>query len=140
MVLVFFMNKFAVRHYPKITVVLLAAFLFISMPAPKAQAFEPISISLLAAALAPIVIPYVIKALPYMWKGFVNMAGAMWDAGAEFFRTGYLILGLFECTIGAPFGMFQYGLENLYDGALAPFKGALYTCLIPIRTVGLMNN
>jgi hypothetical protein len=134
------MNSISLKIYPKFAIVFIAVFLLVSIPAPKAQAFEPISISLIAAALAPIVIPYIVKAIPYMWKGFVNMAGAMWDAGAEFARTGYLIMGFFECTVGAPFGLFEPGLSNLYDGMIAPFKGALYACLIPLRTVGLFND
>ena len=112
--------------------------MFITVPAPKAEAMEPISISLLVAALAPIVLPYVIKAMPYVWKGMANMGSAMLDVGIEFARMGYLMLGFFECTIGAPFGLFPAGMRNLIDGSLAPFKAMMQMCLVPFKTAGMM--
>jgi len=126
------------RIYPKITIIVLISFLFISVPSPKAEAMEPISISLLAAALAPIVLPYVVKAMPYVWKGIVNMSSAMLDVGVEFARMGYLMLGFFECTIGIPFGLFPAGVDNLIDGSIAPFKAMVQMCLVPFKTFGMI--
>lgn len=126
------------RIYPKITIIVLISVLFVTVPKPEAKAMEPISISILAAALAPIVLPYVIKAMPYVWKGMVNMGGAMLDVGIEMARTGYLMLGFFECTIGIPFGLFPAGVNNLVDGSLAPFKAMMLMFLVPIRTVGMI--
>jgi hypothetical protein len=126
------------RVYQKITIIVLIAFLFISIPSPKAEAMEPISISLLVAALAPIVLPYVIKAMPYVWKGMVNMSSAMLDVGIEMARMGYLMLGFFECTIGIPFGLFPAGVRNLVDGSIAPFKAMMLMFLVPIKTVGMI--
>lgn len=126
------------RIYPKITIIVLVSFLFIMVPKPEAKAMEPISISILAAALAPIVLPYVIKAMPYVWKGMVNMTSAMLDVGVEMARTGYLMLGFFECTIGIPLGLFPAGVDNLIDGSLAPFKAMIQMFLVPLKTVGMI--
>lgn len=130
-------KKVKMRIYPKIAIIVLISFLIVSIPAPKAEAMEPISISLLIAALAPIVLPYVLKALPYVWKGFVNFASAMLDVGVEFARMGYLFLGFMECTIGIPFGLFRSGVKNVFDGSVAPFKAIFNIFLIPVKTVGL---
>lgn len=126
------------RIYPKITIIVLVSFLFITVPKPEAQAMEPISISILAAALAPIVLPYVIKAMPYVWKGMVNLGSAMLDVGIEMARTGYLLLGFFECTVGIPLGLFPAGLNNLVDGSIAPFKAMVQMCLVPFKTIGMI--
>lgn len=127
------------RVYPKIAIIMLVAFLFVSMPAPEADAMEPVSISLLIAALAPIVLPYVMKAMPYIWKGFVNMSSAMLDVGIEMARMGYLFVGFMEVTIGAPFGLFKAGIINIADGSIAPFKAIVKIFLVPVKTVGLMQ-
>ena len=110
----------------------------VSVPAHKAEAMEPISISLLVAALAPIVLPYVLKAMPYVWKGFVNMFSAMLDVGVEMARTGYLFIGFAECTIGIPFGLFPAGVRNICDGSIAPFKAMMAMFLVPVKTIGLI--
>ena len=127
------------RIHTKITIIVLISFLLISVPTPKAEAMEPISISLLVAALAPIVLPYVLKAMPYVWKGFVNMGSAMLDVGLEMARMGYLLLGFFECTIGLPFGLFRAGVNNIYDGTLAPFKAMGLMFLVPFKTFGIVS-
>lgn len=125
------------RIYPKVAIIVLISFLIFTMPAPKAEAMEPVSISLLVAALAPIVLPYVLKALPYVWKGFVNFASAMLDVGIEFARMGYLFLGFMECTIGLPFGLLKPGVSNIIDGSVAPFKAIIAIFMIPFKTIGL---
>ena len=126
------------RIYPKFTLIVLIAFLFVSVPAPKTEAMEPISISLLIAALAPIVLPYILKAMPYIWKGCKNMLGAMWESGVEMAKIGYLFIGLMEVTIGLPFGLFKAGLYNIYDGAIAPFKSMGMMFMVPMKTIGMM--
>ncbi|MBN1865290.1 MAG: hypothetical protein JW808_10350 [Victivallales bacterium] len=129
------------RLYPKIFLVLLISALLLSpAAAPEADAMEPISISLLAAALAPIVLPYVIKALPYVWKGFVNFSSAMMDVLAETFRTGYIALGTGKVLLGWPFGLFKSGLIDLMDGFAAPFKACFAVCMIPLKTIGMGLN
>ena len=127
------------RIYPKVAIIVIIALLITTIPAPKAEAMEPISISLLIAALAPIVPPYVIKAMPSIIRGFKRMAMGMLDVGIKFSKMGYLLLGFAECTIGAPFGLLRPGLRNLLDGSLAPFQAMISMFLIPFKTFGIIK-
>ena len=126
---------------PKIFIVLIvSALLFSPAAAPEADAMEPISMSLLAAALIPIVLPYVIKALPYVWTGFVNFSSAMLDVFAATLRTGYIALGMGKVLLGWPFGLFKSGMVDLVDGFSAPFSACFAVCMIPFKTVGIGLN
>ena len=116
-------------------IIILLGFLAFSMPTPQARAMEPIS---LAMMLAPIVIPIVKAALPYILKGAVNMGAAMFEVGVEMFRLLYFPLGLFEIMFGFPFGLFEPGVQNLVDGSLALPKALLLMCCVPLKTVGAM--
>ena len=127
------------RIYPKVAIIVIIALLITTIPAPKAEAMEPISISLLIAALAPIVLPYVIKAMPVVFRGFKRMSLAMLDVGIKFSRMGFLLLGFAECTMGAPFGLFKPGLRNLLDGSIAPFQAMLSMFMIPFKTFGIVK-
>lgn len=106
-----------------------------TLPAPKAEAMEPISIAMM---LAPIVIPIIKAALPYIVKGAVNMAGAMFEVGIEMFKMGYLLVGFFEISFGAPFGLFQPGMQNLAKGGMAFPMMFVKMCAVPLKTVGAM--
>jgi hypothetical protein len=123
------------RFSSKIIIIIMLGFLFFTLPAPKAKAMEPISMAMM---LAPIVIPIIKAALPYMIKGAVNMGGAMFEVGVEMFRMIYIPLGFFEITFGAPFGLFQPGLINLRDGAIAFPMMFVKMCAVPFKTVGAM--
>ena len=116
-------------------IIVLLGFLLFSVPAPKAEAMEPISIAMM---LAPIVIPLVKAALPYIIKGAINMGGAMFEAGVELFRFFYFPLGLMEMTLGAPFGLFSAGVRNIADGCMALPKSFFLMCCVPLKTVGAM--
>lgn len=124
-----------IKYSSKIALIVLLGFLVFSMPAPETEAMEPISLALM---LAPIAIPIIKAALPYILKGAVNMGGAMFEVGVEMFRLLYFPLGLFEITFGAPFGLFDAGLRNLADGSLALPKAFFLMCCVPLRTVGAM--
>ena len=128
-------KRIMIKYSSKIMVIVLLGFLVFSMPAPETEAMEPISLALM---LAPIVIPIVKAALPYIIRGAVNMGGAMFEVGVEMCRFFYFPLGLFEMTLGAPFGLFPAGVQNLVDGSLAFPKSFFLMCCVPLKTVGAM--
>ena len=111
-----------------ITIALL--FILFSVPAPEAKAMEPISIAMMAA---PIVIPIVKAMMPYFVKGAVNFFGAMVDVFVDL--AGFMLLpfGMFEATLGAPFGLFPYGMKHMTSGAIAPFRMMWSMCRVPVR-------
>jgi len=114
----------------KIIITLALMFILFSVPAPKAEAMEPITIAMLAA---PIVIPIVKAMIPYIVKGGVNFAGGLVEVFVDMFGIFLLPIGLAESTIGAPFGLFSTGMKHLGDGCLAPFKMTWSTVLLPIK-------
>jgi len=110
--------------------------LFVSvfaLPAPKAEAMDPITISMLAA---PIVIPMVKAAMPYILKYAANFGKGMLDVFLE--MAGFLLLplGMLEASAGAPLGMFNLGMSHMGYGAMAPFKMMWQMMLIPMKVFG----
>jgi len=124
-----------VKLSSKIALIVILCVVFFTLPAPKAKAMEPISIAMM---IAPIVIPIIKAAMPYVIKGAVNMGGAMLEVGVEMFRMLYIPLGFFEITFGAPFGLLQPGLKNLVDGSMAFPMMFIKMCAVPLKTVGAM--
>jgi ABC-type tungstate transport system substrate-binding protein len=102
-------------------------------PTPKAEAFEPISMSIVAAILLPYAIKFVKFATPYVIKGAVNGGKAMLDVFIE--MSGFLLFpfGMMEASVGAPFGLFPFGLRHMGDGCLAPFKSMWAMMRVPVR-------
>lgn len=114
--------------------VILIGFLAFSMPAPKAKAMEPISIAMMAA---PIAIPIIKALLPYILKGAVNMAGAMFEVGVEMCNMILLPVGFFETTLGA-YWFWDSGIQHLVEGSLSfPKTLFLMLCVLP-KTIGVM--
>lgn len=117
-----------------LVIVLLGCVLF-SLPAPEAKAMDPATI---ATVVAPIVIPIIKAALPYVIKGGVNFARGMFDVFIDLAGIVMLPVGLFEVSFGAPFGLVNSGLQDLKTGALAPVKMMWSMCLVPVKTCGAM--
>jgi len=118
----------------KFILILLLGFLAFSMPTQQAKAMEPISMAMM---LAPIVIPIVKAALPYIFKGAVNMAGAMIEVGMEMFNMILLPIGFFETTVGA-YWWFDSGVTHLTDGGMALPKSLFLMLLVLPKTIGVM--
>ena len=114
-----------------VTLMLLLALYLV--PAPKAEAFEPISMSIVAAILLPYAIKFIKIATPYVIKGAVNGGKAMLDVFIE--MSGFLLVpfGMMEASFGAPFGLFSFGLRHMGDGCLAPFKSMWAMMRVPVR-------
>ena len=45
--------------------------------------------------------------------------------------------GLFQSTLGAPFGYFDQGVQNIGQGLLAPCELVLQVLLLPVRIISL---
>lgn len=124
-----------IKYSSKILLIVLLGLLVYSLPAPQTEAMEPISIAMMAA---PIAIPIIKAALPYIIKGAVNMAGAMFEVGLEMCKWALIPVGFFEMTFGAPFGFFQPGLKNLVEGGVAMPMAFVKMCAVPLKTVGML--
>lgn len=124
-----------IKYSSKILLIVLLGFLVYAVPAPQTKAMEPISIAMM---IAPIAIPIIKAALPYIIKGAVNMGGAMFEVGVEMFKMILVPIGFFEMTFGAPFGLFQPGLKNLVEGCVAFPMMFVKMCAVPLKTVGAM--
>ena len=121
------------RGFLRFAIVLsLAAAAFFARP-PKAEAMDPITI---AAIAAPIVIPMVQKAMPYVIKGAVNFAKGMFDVFIDMAGLFLLPLGMMESSFGAPFGLFGLGMSHMGRGAMAPLKMMWSTMLLPVKIFG----
>ena len=101
--------------------------------APRAEAFEPISTSVVAAILLPIALEVAKAAAPYVAKGIVNFGGGMADVFVDMAGIFLLPLGFVESTFLAPFGFFGPGMRHMVKGAIAPFKMTWSTVVLPVR-------
>ncbi len=114
-----------------VTIILLV--MLYVLPAPKAHAFEPISMSIVAAILLPYAIQFAKAAAPYVLKGATNFAGAMVDVFMNMGEMCLLPFGMFEASFGAPIGMYSLGTKHMGMGCIAPFKAMWSMMKIPVR-------
>jgi len=126
------MGRFRIQRLFAIVFLFCALFFFSS---PKAEAMDPVTI---ATLVAPIVIPIIKAAIPYIVKGGVNFFRGMVDMFIDMAGIVMLPVGLFEVSFGAPFGLFRDGLNSLKTGAMALPKMLWSMCLIPLKTVSAM--
>jgi len=101
--------------------------------APKAQAFEPVTMAL----FAPLALKAASIALPYIMRG-LNCGGIhMFKIGYDIVDIFRLPVGLFQTTLGIPFGLFDNGVNNIGQGLLAPLKLGWDACTLPIALSGV---
>ncbi len=117
----------------KTVVTILLLLMLYVLPAQKAQAFEPISMSIVAAILLPYAIQFAKAAAPYVMKGATNFAGAMVDVFIDMAEMGLLPFGMMEASFGAPMGMYSLGTKHMGMGCLAPFKAMWSMMKVPVR-------
>ena len=122
------------RRYINILFLVLA--ITIALPAPKAQAFDPVTI----AILAPIAIKAAETARPYVIRGMINLGKGLIKVFKSMFGIFYFPYGLGKMAFGWPFGGFKSGLVYTIRGLLAPFKMLFHILLLPLYTVGLQIN
>lgn len=109
-----------------------SSMLIFAFPIPKAKAFEPVSMSVLAA----IAMPYAIQAAKYTAQGLIRTGPCWLNQGLELLNILRLPLGLLEITIGAPFGFFWSGLQDTWKGAISPFMFLLEFFELPLYFFG----
>ena len=119
----------------RMSAVLLLGFTLFCFPVNESKAMDPVTIATLAA---PVAIPIIKAALPYVVKGGVNFSRGMFDMFVDMAGIVMLPVGLFEVSLGAPFGLWRDGLLSLKTGALALPKMFWSMCLVPVKTFGAM--
>ncbi|HCE42731.1 MAG TPA: hypothetical protein DET40_04220 [Lentisphaeria bacterium] len=110
----------------KIFLVLLTLAVFGVAGLPKAKAMDPITI----AILAPYALPYAEAAGIWTLKGLVNASDGVAPIFTSMVDIFMLPVGLLEITLGAPFGLFKSGCQNLLTGTVAPFKFCFSTFML----------
>lgn len=119
----------------KIRLVLLFVLMSIFAPSsiPQVKAFEPSSLITAlpqAAQLAQTWSPQLIRTLNSTGTGFLKI-------GTAIFNIFKLPWGLLQSTLGAPFGFFDQGVQNMGQGLLAPCELVLQVLLLPVRIISL---
>lgn len=120
----------------KIFLVLLTGFLispWSSWTTPRSQAFEPITMML----LAPVALKVYEKAEPRLVKGAATGGKKLVKMGVDTFEILYLPWGALQSTAGLPFGGLKSGLKNMGKGIIAPGKLVLDTLTLPVALVGV---
>ena len=99
---------------------------------PKVQAFEPVTMAL----LAPVALKVYEAAEPRIARGARCGGKKLIEMGSNVFEILYLPLGLIQTTLGAPFGFFGTGVRNIGKGIVAPGKLVLNTLAFPFTLMG----
>ena len=109
---------------------MLAALFLLAAPASAVDPATMTAAAPKALELASIWSPHTISALQSGGIGMMKMG----EAAASIFL---LPLGLAQCTLGAPLGMFDDGAVNCIKGGMAPFELVYQAVLLPIRFLSL---
>ena len=83
-----------------------------------------------AAQLAQTWSPQIFRAMGSTGTGLLKIGTAVFDI----FRLPW---GLLQSTLGAPFGFFDSGVQNMGKGLLAPCELVLQLLLLPVRIISL---
>ena len=100
---------------------------------PKAQAFEPITMIM----LAPVALEMYQTAEPRMLMGAQYGGRKLVEMGVNILEIFYLPLGLIKTTLGMPFGYFGSGVRDIGKGIIAPGKLVLNTLALPFSFCGV---
>ena len=118
----------------QIKFVLLALLLMLpGVLTPQASAFEPITVAL----LAPVALKVYEAAEPRLVRGAQCGGKKLVQMGVNVLEILYLPLGVIQMTLGAPFGYFGSGINNIGKGLLAPCKLVLNTLALPFALFGV---
>ena len=85
--------------------------------APRAKA-EPVTM----IVLAPLALEAAKAATPYAVSALHQGGLQLYEVGKDFGSMLLLPLGVLQATLGAPFGYFGQGIENIVLGLAAPFQ------------------
>lgn len=98
-----------------------------------AKALDPATMTAAAPKameLAAIWSPHTIRALQSGGVGLMQI-------GKSALSIFWLPVGVLQCTLGMPFGMFDDGVANCVRGGIAPFELTYQIILLPIRIFSL---
>lgn len=99
----------------------------------QVAALDPVTI----ATLAPEASNLAAQWAPYAFSGLGSTAAGLVEIGKATVNIFRLPLGLLQCTLGGPFGMFGAGVSNLAMGGLAPVQLIYHTLMLPLRMISL---
>ena len=103
---------------------LLALMVTFALPAPKAEAMDPVTL----AILAPIAVKAAEKSAPSIYRGVYNAGRCLFRMGKDVCRMFLVPYGLgYMC-----FGSFRRGLVYVIRGAIAPGMLILHTLMLPL--------
>lgn len=94
---------------------------------------DPVTI----AILAPVALKAAKIAAPYVVRGLVSGGKHLLKMGFDIAMVLNLPLGLFQMTLGAPFGYFKQGAGNCWLGVMSPFKLVWDTLMLPVAFTGI---
>ena len=100
---------------------------------PRAQAFEPVTMVL----LAPVALKVYETAEPRLVRGAQVGGRKLVQIGGNRLEIMLLPLGAVQTTLGAPFGYLGTGVKNIGKGAVAPFKMVLNMLALPFCFFGV---
>lgn len=105
--------------------------------APKAQAFDPVTMMI----LAPVAIKAAEVARPYVVKSLIGTGNGLLKVGKDLLHMLYLPYGLLEMSFGAPFKKFHSGVVHVIrGGVIAPVRLFFHTLLLPLYMTGANIN
>ncbi len=113
----------------------LAAFVAWIYPQHEAEAFEPVTMSL----LAPMALEAASAATPYIIKWLGGVGRVFFKMGKDMLEVFLLPIGIFEIIFGTPFSTacFKEGARFMFKGAIAPFKLCFHSLLLPLAFFGM---
>ena len=117
------------KHLKKILLITVMMF-FTATPLKALEPSSLISAAPQAAQLAQTWSPHLIRTLNSTGTGFLKIG----TATCNIFKLPW---GLLQSTLGAPFGYFSNGVQNMGEGLIAPCELVLQVLLLPVRIISL---
>jgi len=108
--------------------IFVAAAFFAGPLCQESKAMDPVTIGL----LGPMLLPYAKSAGSWVMEGMFSTIPGWIKIGGDFVDIFKLPIGVFESTLLAPFGYFEDGLVDMFQGAIAPFDICFqFLCMFP---------
>ncbi|MBR7130958.1 MAG: hypothetical protein IKC82_03085 [Lentisphaeria bacterium] len=99
---------------------------------PRAEA-EPVTM----VVLAPLALEAAKQASPYVITAMRNGGMQLLEVGKDLGNILRLPLGIIQATIGAPFGLYGSGWENILRGIAAPVQLVGDVLILPLSFFGV---
>lgn len=99
----------------------------------SAQAFDP---SLMMSSM-PQALALMQTWSPHLIDGMRSIGRSGMSIGKAMSHLVCLPWGLIQCSLGAPFGYFKPGVDNVVLGVLSPFELTYQVVMFPVRIISL---